>query len=412
MTLTPDPASTSSSWSCTSPSHPVPLLPPRAVHPQPAREVVTGQRLYIDLTEHIEDPNGEPLTFKLRNSLNPDIATATLDGDTLTVTGVAPGAATFRIGATDDVDPGPRINEFILELRVTVTPVPPQPPRAVEPQPAREVVAGQTLTIDLAEHIEDPNGEPLTFLLRNSLTPEIATATLAGNILTVTGVAPGAATFRIGATDDVDPGPRINEFILELRVTVTDETPPPPPPPPPPRSREDPYAPDTATITLTVTKTSAETSAETGSPPAPPPQEELKVYRVRGEEAISRLFRYEIDLVRIRVNVDDGSREYQQLTSEEVLGRPATLAVDIAEGDNTAMPRRVHGIIGEFRELTKSSLDGRHYRLVLVPRLAKLAYNRQSRIHATAATQTLDEIVSNKLSASGADYKPPAPPQI
>ena len=132
---------------------------------------------------------------------------------------------------------------------------------------------------------------------------------------------------------------------------------------------------------------------------------------MRGEEAISRLFRYEIDLVRIRVNVDDGSREYQQLTSEEVLGRPATLAVDIVEGDNTAMPRRVHGIIGEFRELTKSSLDGRHYRLVLVPRLAKLAYNRQSRIHATAATQTLDEIVSNKLSASGADYKPPAPPR-
>ena len=213
---------------------PVPLLPPRAVHPQPAREVVAGQRLYIDLTEHIEDPNGEPLTFKLRNSLTPEIATATLAGNILTVTGVAPGEATFRIGATDDVDPGPRINEFILELRVTVTPVPLLPPRAVHPQPAREVVAGQTLAIDLTEHIEDPNGEPLTFLLRNSLTPDIATATLAGNILTVTGVAPGEAIFRIGATDDANPGPRINEFILELRVTVTDETPPPPPPPPAP----------------------------------------------------------------------------------------------------------------------------------------------------------------------------------
>ena len=45
--------------------------PPRAVQPQPAREVVAGQRLYIALAEHIEDPNGEPLTFKLRNSLNP-----------------------------------------------------------------------------------------------------------------------------------------------------------------------------------------------------------------------------------------------------------------------------------------------------------------------------------------------------
>ena len=131
---------------------------------------------------------------------------------------------------------------------------------------------------------------------------------------------------------------------------------------------------------------------------------ELKVYKVTGEAAISTLFRYEIYLVSIANN------QYQSLDISDFLGKEATLEVSVNTLDDiysfTEGPynHKFHGVIEEFRELDKNSLVGTHYRLTLVPHLAELARNRQSRIHATKATQNLATLIANKLTAAGDDY--------
>lgn len=136
------------------------------------------------------------------------------------------------------------------------------------------------------------------------------------------------------------------------------------------------------------------------------PTAELTVYRVRGKAAISKLFRYEIDLIRVKNNA------YHPLSAEQVIGKSATLSVFIShvpEGQRRLKqktePYKFHGVIEEFRELSASDLNGKHYRLTIVPRLAKLAHNRQSRIHATSEPQILQKLIEFKLVGEGADYR-------
>ena len=123
----------------------------------------------------------------------------------------------------------------------------------------------------------------------------------------------------------------------------------------------------------------------------------LKVYRVRGHEAISKPFRYEIELERAGGN----------LSFRQVLGEDATLAIEVTDG-GLAMERRIHGVVEEF--MVEESVDDadnteHRYRVVLVPRLAMLARNRQNRIHSTwEPSQTLEEIIRNKLRSTGPDY--------
>ena len=142
----------------------------------------------------------------------------------------------------------------------------------------------------------------------------------------------------------------------------------------------------------------------TGTDDEPIDSATLKVYRVTGHEAISQPFRYAIDLLRV-----DADNNPLALTSGDVLDKTATLTIAVDDGDgDSRMVRNVHGVIEEFiadQYLPSSDADTEsRYHLVLVPRLALLARNRQNRIHATAASQTLEELIANKLLSRGADY--------
>ena len=125
----------------------------------------------------------------------------------------------------------------------------------------------------------------------------------------------------------------------------------------------------------------------------------LEVYRVEGEETISKPFRYAIDLV----HVDDAGVRVP-LFAGQVLDNNATLEIKVTDG--AAMIRRVHGIVDEFIVEEGVSSNDTTYRVMLVPRLAMLARNRQNRIHATSADQTLEQIIRHKLLSSGPDYGP------
>ena len=83
------------------------------------------------------------------------------------------------------------------------TPVTAQGARAPEPVgsvPAHAIVAGQAASLDLSPYFSDPDGDPLAFAATVS-DAEVATVAVSGNMLTMTGVAPGMAVLTVFASD-------------------------------------------------------------------------------------------------------------------------------------------------------------------------------------------------------------------
>ena len=133
-----------------------------------------------------------------------------------------------------------------------------------------------------------------------------------------------------------------------------------------------------------------------------PIRDSLKVYSVTAREAISEPFRYVIEFLSV-----DSDNAHDPLGSDDALGQTATLEITVNDGGtNSAMSRKIHGIIDEFVVEQDPGADSSdRYSVVLVPRLASLARNRQNRIHATTAPQTLADIIRAKLLSQGTDYQ-------
>ena len=66
--------------------------------------------------------------------------------------------------------------------------------------PAQTVEVGETVTVDLSDHLSDPDGDALTYSAQTS-DPRVATVSVSGSNALVTGVAKGAATITLTATD-------------------------------------------------------------------------------------------------------------------------------------------------------------------------------------------------------------------
>ena len=86
----------------------------------------------------------------------------------------------------------------------------------------------------------------------------------------------------------------------------------------------------------------------------------LQIHRVLGREAISQLYRFEIDFV---------SLEGAPLVLRDLAGAQASLVFEVA-GEEA---RTVHGMIAEATDMLTSEPGYRSYRIVLVPRMHRLA---------------------------------------
>ena len=94
----------------------------------------------------------------------------------------------------------------------------------------------------------------------------------------------------------------------------------------------------------------------------------FQVVRFSGEEAISRPFRFEIELASRRPDIDLAAP----------LGRLATFSLRQEGGEGE---RRIHGIVSEFEQRCTALAEEAHlYRAVLVPRLWQLSLSHGSRM--------------------------------
>ena len=169
----------------------VPNRPPLVTDSIPAQTVHAGESVTLDLAEHFSDPDGDALAYVAASSA-PGVVSVAVSGSDVTVTGVSAGAATVTVTASD-----PEGLSAQLSFEVTV---PNRPPLVTDSIPAQTVHAGESVTLDLAEHFSDPDGDTLSFAASTS-DSGVVSVSVSGWAVSITGVAQGSATVAVTATD-------------------------------------------------------------------------------------------------------------------------------------------------------------------------------------------------------------------
>lgn len=166
--------------------NPQPPLPCGAI---PQQTVFTGETTTVQAC--FEDPNGDALVYSVATS-DPEVATATVAGSTVTIAGVAPGTALLAVTATD-------VGGLATEERFQVV-VPNRPPAAVGVILPLELAVGDSAVMDVSPYFDDPDGEGLSYAAAVS-DADVAGVAGEGSFVAVGARAKGTSTVTVTATD-------------------------------------------------------------------------------------------------------------------------------------------------------------------------------------------------------------------
>ena len=169
----------------------VPNRAPVATDSIPAQTVEVGDSVSVDLAGHFSDPDGDALAYAATSSA-PGVASVAVSGADVTVTGVSAGTANVTVTASDP-------DGLSAQQAFEVT-VPNRAPVATDSIPAQTVEVGDSVSVDLAGHFSDPDGDALTYAATSSA-PGLASVAVSGADVTVTGVSAGTASVTVTASD-------------------------------------------------------------------------------------------------------------------------------------------------------------------------------------------------------------------
>ncbi len=170
----------------------VPNRAPEVVGSTPAVTVAVGETVVVDAAAYFSDPDSDGLSYAAVSS-DPALATVAVAGSTVTVTGVAKGAATVTVTASDG---GGGAAQQAFEVTI-----PNRAPVAVGSLPAVTVALGETAVVDAAAYFSDPDGDGLSYAVVSSDRSRVTVAPVAGSTVTVAGVGQGTATVTVTASD-------------------------------------------------------------------------------------------------------------------------------------------------------------------------------------------------------------------
>ena len=137
----------------------------------PAQIVTTILDVDLDLDSYFNDPDGDALTYTATSS-DTSRATVALNGSTLTIHGVAPGAVTVTITASD-------ATRSVAQL-VAVTVVGNRAPVVDGAIPMQTLLSTATRVLALLDYFSDPDNNPLTFTAVSSDASVVSVEPLAG----------------------------------------------------------------------------------------------------------------------------------------------------------------------------------------------------------------------------------------
>ena len=145
----------------------------------------------IDLNTHFSDPDGDTLTFTATAD-QPNIATVTVEGSSLTIRARNRGLTAVSVTATDPDGESVRMTFLVAVIN--------DPPSAQTPITLELEHRGDTDTVDLTTIFTDPDNDALTFTA--SIADEmIATVSIEGSTLTVEAIGVGESEVTVTATD-------------------------------------------------------------------------------------------------------------------------------------------------------------------------------------------------------------------
>ena len=157
----------------------------------PGLTLTVGDTESVDVSSYFSDPDGDALSYAVTSS-DAEVATVSVSGSTVTLTGVAAGMATVRVTASD-----PDGLSASQSLEVTV---PNRAPEAVGTVPDLTLTPGDTASVDVSSYFSDPDGDALCYTAASS-DAEVATVSVSESTVTATGVAEGTATVTVMASD-------------------------------------------------------------------------------------------------------------------------------------------------------------------------------------------------------------------
>ena len=172
----------------------VPNRAPETVGSIPDGAVFIGDTIGLPLTvvdSFFTDPDGDDLTYSGESS-DEGVATIEITGTALVVVGVGQGEAVMTVTATD---PGGASASH--QARIAV---PNRDPVVTAEIPEQRVKVDETVVVDLLAHIEDPDGDLLTFTVSVSA-PDRVRADEAEGRLRLTGLATGSSQVTVTAED-------------------------------------------------------------------------------------------------------------------------------------------------------------------------------------------------------------------
>lgn len=185
----------------------VPNRAPVPIGRVPQQTVEAGKILTLDAAPYFDEPDGQDLSYAAESS-NPSVAAVSVEGSTVTLTGVAAGAATVTISAAD---PG----GLSAEQRAGVTVLRPnRAPETVGSIPDQETTVDERVEFDAFLYFSDPDGDSLSYAARSS-DAAVAIVSMSGDTVKITGAAAGSATVTVTATD---PGGLSAEQSTEVKI--------------------------------------------------------------------------------------------------------------------------------------------------------------------------------------------------
>ena len=163
--------------------------PPEPCASIPEQTITVGESVTVQLC--FDDPNGDMLDHRVVSS-DPAVATAAATGSTVTVTAVSPGIALVTMIVTD-----PTGLKAQQSFRVVV---PNRAPATVGTIPDRELMVGDSASLDVSGYFSEPDGQSLGYVVAVSDSSRLA-ATVEAAVVTIVAVAKGDVVVTVTATD-------------------------------------------------------------------------------------------------------------------------------------------------------------------------------------------------------------------
>ncbi len=169
----------------------VPNRAPAVAGAVPEQSAFVGATVPVDVAPHFSDPDGDPLTYAASSS-DPAVVSVSMDGSVANLVASAQGSATVSVTARDPGGLSAR-----LDFSVSV---PNRAPAAAGDAPELSAFVGATVPVDMALHLADPDGDPLTYAASSS-DPAVVSVFMDGSVANLVASAQGSAVVSVSATD-------------------------------------------------------------------------------------------------------------------------------------------------------------------------------------------------------------------